>query len=84
MLVFALYRYKVGGSILTTVKILRVSQQLLPDAISFLYFNVFTFILLLARPFLQFIQTGTVWDSKPNTSFVKRNLHGISVNRVNS
>lgn len=60
VLVFALYSYKVGGSILTTVKILRVSQQLLPDAISFLYFNVFTFILLLARPFLQFIQTGTV------------------------
>jgi len=79
MLVFYFYRYKVGGFILTTVKILRVSQQLLPDAISVLCFSVFTFILLLARPFLQFTQTCTVWDSKPNTSFVKRNLHGISV-----
>lgn len=84
MLGFAFYGYKVGRFILTTVRILRVSQQLLPDAISVLCFNVFTFILLLARPFLQFIQTCTVWDSKPNTSFVKRILHGISVNRMNS
>lgn len=77
ILVFAFYRYKVGGFILTRVKILRVTQQLLPDAISVLCFDVFTFILLLARQFLQFIHTCSVWVSKPNTSFVKRNLHGI-------
>lgn len=37
MLVFAFYRYKVGGFILTRVKILRVSQELFPDAICFMF-----------------------------------------------
>lgn len=65
-------------------QILRVPHSnVLPDPISVFYVTVFTFILLLARPFLQFAQTFTVWDSKPNTSFLKRNLYDISVNRVN-
>lgn len=63
-------RFKVGWFILATIKILRVSQSsVLPDPVSVLCFSVFTLILLLARPFLQFAQTFTVWDSKPNTSF---------------
>lgn len=77
-------KYKVGGFILATIKILRVShRRVWPDPVSVLCFDIFTLILL-ARPFLQFAQTVTVWDSKPDTSLKKKKgLHDISVNRVN-
>lgn len=75
--------YKVGGFILATIKILRVSHSsVLPDPVFVLCFNVFTFILLLARPFFQFSQTPIDWDSELNTSFLERDFHDFNVNRV--
>lgn len=66
-------RYKVGWFILAAIKVLRVSHSsVLPNPVTVLCFSVFTLILLLARPFFQFDQTFTVWDSKPNTSLKKK------------
>lgn len=72
-------RYKVGGFILATIKNLRVShRRVWPDPVSVLCFDIFTLILL-ARPFLRFAQTFTVWDSKPDTSFKKKKVSMTSV-----
>lgn len=75
------FRYIRWVSLFWLQQILRVPQQCIARSYFCFLCHCIHFHFIACQTIFAVAQTFTVWDSKPNTSFLKRNLYDISVNK---